>query len=57
MIEPGARSYLGHVFDQYQNLMQIARCLREAARQRNVEEPRVLELSRYPTGLGEYYPE
>jgi hypothetical protein len=29
-------SLLGRVFDQYQNLMQIARCVREMARQRQV---------------------
>ncbi|HLG14790.1 MAG TPA: hypothetical protein VJH03_09860 [Blastocatellia bacterium] len=50
-------SFLGRVFDAYQNMMQIAACLREAARQRSVAYPRVLELSRRETGLLEYIPE
>lgn len=50
-------SFLGHVFDSYQNMMQIARCVREAGRQRSVARPRVLELSRRATGLAEYVPE
>jgi hypothetical protein len=48
---------LGHVFDQYQNLMQIARCIRTAAKQRGIARPRVLELSRYITNLNDYLPE
>jgi hypothetical protein len=50
-------SYLGNVFDNYQNMMQIARCIREAARQRASARPRILELSRYATNLHEYLPE
>ena len=58
MTEPaGDQSYLGRVFDSYQNMMQIARCMREAARQRSVATPRLLELSRRCTGLGDYLPE
>jgi len=51
------QTFLGNVFDQYQNMMQIARCIREGARQKSLTEPRVLELSRYPTNLREYLPE
>ena len=51
------RSFLGRVFDSYQNMMQIARCVREAGRQRSVERPRVLELSRRDTGFSDYVPE
>jgi predicted nucleic acid-binding Zn-ribbon protein len=50
-------SFLGRVFDSYQNMMQIACCLREAARQRTIERPLVLELSRRSTGLADYIPE
>ena len=50
-------SFLGRVFDSYQNMMQIAACLREAARQRRIPEPLVLELSRRETGLQDYVPE
>jgi hypothetical protein len=51
------QSLSGRVFDQYQNLMQIARCVREAARQSGVARPRVLELSRRDTTLEDYLPE
>lgn len=51
------QSYLGRVFDSYQNNMQIARCLREAGRQRSITRPRVLELSRRLTGIQDYFPE
>ncbi len=51
------QSFLGRVFDSYQNMMQIAACLREAARQRCTPQPRVLELSRRETGLHDYVPE
>src|SRR5438552_2590711 len=50
-------SQLGRVFDQYQNMMQIARCIREAARQRGVVRPVALELSRRPTGLSDFAPD
>ena len=50
-------SFLGRVFDSYQNMMQIARCVREAGRQRGVARPRILELSRRDTGLADYIPE
>jgi hypothetical protein len=50
-------SFLGRVFDSYQNMRQIAACMREAARQRQVAVPRVLELSRRETGLGDYLPD
>jgi hypothetical protein len=50
-------SYLGRVFDSYQNMMQIAACIRESARQRAVSRPLVLELSRRRTGLEDYLPE
>jgi hypothetical protein len=50
-------SLLGRVFDQYQNMMQIARCVREMARQCAVTRPKVLELSRRPTGLEDYLPD
>jgi len=53
---PGEQSLLGRVFDSYQNLMQVAACLRESARQRSIETPRVLELSRRETGFGDYMP-
>jgi hypothetical protein len=52
-----SESLLGHVFDQYQNLMQIARCVREMTRQCRVARPRILELSRRATGLEDYLPE
>lgn len=48
---PAQQSVLGHVFDNYQNMMQIARSIREAGRQRGVAQPHVLELSRLATGL------
>lgn len=51
------QTLLGNIFDQYQNMMLIARCIRETARQCNLAAPRVLELSRYPTNLLEYVPE
>jgi hypothetical protein len=54
---PAEQSYLGRVFDSYQNMMQIAACLREAARQRGLKQPHVLELSRRNTGLGDYLPD
>jgi len=50
----GDQSYLGRVFDSYQNMMQIASCLDEAARQRSIANPHVLELSRRATGLEDY---
>jgi len=52
-----SESLLGRAFDQYQNLMQIARCVREMARQCQVARPRVLELSRRATGLEDYLAE
>ncbi len=57
MILPSDQSLLGRVFDAYQNMMQIAACIREAANQRSIKQPRVLELSRRETGLGDYLPE
>ena len=51
------QSFLGRVFDSYQNMMQIAACIREAARQRSIARPRVLEVSRRDTGLVEYAPD
>ncbi len=51
------QSLLGRVFDAYQNLMQIARCVREAARQTETANPRILELSRRHTTLSDYLPE
>jgi hypothetical protein len=51
------QSYLGRVFDSYQNMMQIAACIRETARQRSLTQPIVLELSRQETDLGDYIPE
>ncbi|MEK6320507.1 MAG: hypothetical protein AABN33_02365 [Acidobacteriota bacterium] len=57
-IRPSAdQSFLGRVFDSYQNMMQIASCFREAARQRSIAKPHVLELSRRATGLEDYIPE
>ena len=56
MISPD-QSLLGRVFDSYQNMMQIAACIREVANQLSVQQPRVLELSRRETGLGDYLPE
>src|SRR2546423_1819156 len=53
----GDQSLLGRVFDSYQNMMQIAACVREAARQRSIKQPTVLELSRRDTGLVDYLPE
>jgi hypothetical protein len=50
-------SLLGRVFDSYQNMKQIAACIREAARQQSIDAPRVLELSRRDTGLRDYLPE
>ena len=55
--QTGDQSFLGRVFDSYQNMMQIASCLREAARQRGIPQLRVLELSRRETGLQDYIPE
>lgn len=51
------QSFLGRVFDSYENMMQIAGCIREASRQLSVAQPRVLELSRRETGIQEYLPE
>ena len=51
------QSFLGRAFDSYQNMMQIAACIREAARQRSITQPLVLELSRRDTGLLDYIPE
>ena len=56
MISPD-QSLLGRVFDSYQNMMQIAACIREAAKQLSVQQLRVLELSRRETGLRDYLPE
>jgi hypothetical protein len=53
----GDESLLGRVFDGYQNMMQIARCIREAAAQVGSPGPRVLELARRPSGLADYVPE
>ncbi|HYJ86604.1 MAG TPA: hypothetical protein VEW46_11140 [Pyrinomonadaceae bacterium] len=53
----GNQSFLGHVFDTYQNMMQIARCLREASLQTRIAQPRLLELSRRPTSIQDYFPE
>jgi hypothetical protein len=50
-------SLLGRVFDQYQNLMQVASCIRVTAEMRGCGRPRVLELSRRETGLAEYLPD
>lgn len=58
MIEqPSDQSLLGRTFDQYQNFMQIAQCVKEAARQTSITRPRVLELYRRHSGLAEYFPE
>ena len=58
MIEkPPDHSLLGRTFDQYQNYMQIAQCVKEAARQTSITKPRVLELYRRASGLAEYFPE
>ena len=51
------QTFLGDVFDQYQNMMQIARCVREGMQQLGISQPRILELSRYPTNLADYLPE
>jgi hypothetical protein len=45
---------LGRVFDAYQNLTQIARCITLASDLRGVDRPRVLELSRRPTQLDDF---
>ena len=50
-------SFLGRVFDSYQNMRQIAECLSEACRQRGIERPRLVELSRRPTGIQDFLPE
>jgi hypothetical protein len=50
-------SFLGRVFDAYQNMTQIAACVREMGRQRGLARPRVLELSRRATGLVDYVPD
>jgi hypothetical protein len=55
--ETRTQTCLGDVFDNYQNMMQIARTIREASLQRSITSPRVLELSRHPANLGEYLPE
>src|SRR5262249_35384346 len=54
---PCEESLLGRVFDSYQNMKQIAGAIREAARQRSIESPRVLELSRRETGLKDFLPD
>jgi hypothetical protein len=51
------QSFLGRVFDAYQNMTQIAACIREVARQRSLARPRVLELSRRDTGLPDFLTE
>lgn len=58
-IEPSYpdQSFLGRVFDAYQNMMQIAACIRETARQRSIAQPLILELSRRETDLRDYLPE
>ena len=49
------RSNLGRVFDAYQNLAQMARCIDESAALRSLARPpRILELSRHPTGLQDF---
>jgi hypothetical protein len=50
------QSLLGRPFDQYQNLMQIARCIEVAGEQLGDPHPRILELSRRDTGLADYVP-
>jgi hypothetical protein len=50
-------SLLGRVFDQYQNMMQVAQAVREASRQRGVARPHLLELSRRETGLADFLPD
>jgi hypothetical protein len=50
-------SFLGRPFDAYQNMMQIARSIREASRQLALSRPRVLEVSRRPTQIEEFLPE
>ena len=55
--KPSDQSLLGRTFDQYQNFMQIAQCVKEAARQTSITRPRVLELYRRASGLAEYLPE
>ncbi|HEU4387496.1 MAG TPA: hypothetical protein VFV34_06845 [Blastocatellia bacterium] len=50
-------SLLGRVFDGYQNMMQIARCIRETAAQLGSPKPAVLELARRPAGISDYIPE
>ncbi len=55
--KPSDQSLLGRTFDQYQNFMQIAQCVKEAARQASIVRPRVLELYRRASGLAEYLPE
>ncbi len=50
-------SFLGRVFDAYQNMMQIAACIRAVREQRGLARPRVLELSRRATGLVDYLPD
>lgn len=57
MTPPTDRSFLGRVFDSYQNMMQISACVREAARQCSITRPRVLEVSRRDIGLSDYLPE
>ena len=55
--QTGDQSFLGRVFDSYQNMMQIAACFREVARQLGTTQFRILELSRRETGLQDYVPE
>ena len=53
----GDESLLGRVFDGYQNMMQIAGCIREAAVQMDSPNPSVLELARRASGVADYLPE
>ena len=48
------RSLSGHVFDSYQNMMQIARCVGELKAMRGARGVSVLEASRRDTGLSAY---
>jgi hypothetical protein len=48
-------SSLGRVFDAYQNLTQVARCIDVSTDLRALDRPpRILELSRRPTGLADF---
>jgi hypothetical protein len=55
--KPLDESLLGRTFDQYQNFMHIALCLKEVARQTSIAKPKVLELHRRTSGLAEYIPD